>query len=196
MDLFPTVLDFAGIAIPRGLKLDGSSLRRLIAAETSENEGREPLHECIYYWREKSLYAIRCGALKAHFVTRAGFNSSDGGTTHEPPLLFNVEWDPAESLPLNPLQYVTELAHLVSRAKIHSEEVYASKPPSLYVPQNFSVMPCCSHGNDAANSNTLKELADRATETFSRVSHYGGWQNLQLDPLWERVWSNCICQRP
>ena len=95
MDLFPTFLSFAGIPMPNDRKFDGVDLAPLL--RSSAIDVKDP-HECIYFWREAQLYAIRCGQYKAHFVTRSGFDFSDKGTVQDPPLLFNVEWNPGGKL--------------------------------------------------------------------------------------------------
>jgi arylsulfatase A len=72
--------------------LDGASVRGLLNGSTTVGP-----HEFIYYWREHELYAIRMGPWKAHFITRAGFGN-DAPVVQDPPLLFNVEFDPAEAV--------------------------------------------------------------------------------------------------
>ena len=116
MDLFPTFLDFAGVAVPKSVEvLDGVSIKDLLLEGTAAGyeDEKEDVHECIYFWREHELYAIRCGQYKGHFITRSGFDTSDPGTAYDPPLLFNVEWDPAEHLPFN-----TEQEPYASIAKV------------------------------------------------------------------------------
>merc|ERR1712000_578848 len=141
-DLFPTFLDFAGKPVPEGLVLDGVSLRELLVSKEPVSDP----HECIYLWREHTLYAIRCGPYKAHFITRSGFNFSDPGEVHDPPLLFNVEWDPAEAIPLNTskpqYQAIAKSLTLAADEHVRNTEPY----PSQYLQQNMSVVPCCPRG--------------------------------------------------
>ena len=170
VDLFPTILDYANVKMPENVNFDGVSLRPLIEGTTKED-----LHQCLYYWREKDLYAIRCGPYKAHFRTRSGFNSSDPGESHDPPLMYNVEWDAAEQFPLNPDDYLRELSEMKFAAERHIMDVERERPPSLYVPQNFSLMPCCPRaGFDAS-------ISERAA-----ISH--DWSHA--------IWDKCICSRP
>ena len=56
MDLFPTILDLAGIPLPASVTLDGLSLRSVLDG-TMEGD----VHDCVYYWRERTLMAVRCG---------------------------------------------------------------------------------------------------------------------------------------
>lgn len=68
MDLFPTFLAFAGhVPMPHDRVMDGVNLESILM---SADDATEDPHECIYLWRESTLYAIRCGSYKAHFITR------------------------------------------------------------------------------------------------------------------------------
>ena len=142
MDLFPTFLEAAQQPLPEGVSLDGVSLMDLL---TSRGPVQDP-HECIYLWREHALYSIRCGQYKAHFMTRSGFDFQDPGQTHDPPLLFNVEWDPAESKPLNTSQaeYALIAKELTRAAQAHVDSI--TPYPSVYLAQNLSRVPCCPRG--------------------------------------------------
>ena len=143
IDLFPTILDYAGVPTPEGVAIDGVSLRSILQSASAEDP-----HDCLYYWRENELYAIRCGSYKAHFKTRSGFNTSDPGTEHHPPLLFQLEWDPAERLPLPAADYASVLAGLTAAADAHVAEIERVRPPSLYLAQNLTLMPCCPRGSN------------------------------------------------
>ena len=130
-----------------------------------------PRTDCIYYWREKYLYAIRCDAYKAHFITRSGFNTSDPPLYHNPPLLYNIEWDASESIPIdtNKISNKEILLHLETMANIHIADINNSKPKSLYLAQNFSIMPCCPRAN------------------MDLVNDVNGVP---------RYWEKCVCNRP
>ncbi|CAM9334258.1 unnamed protein product, partial [Ectocarpus fasciculatus] len=139
MDFMPTILDYAGVKLPENVELDGRSIKKTL----QEGDSSGIVHECIYLWREKDLYAIRCGQYKAHFITRSGFDFSDDGTAQDPPLLFNVEWDPAEAIPLDTSDpvYAAQVKYLTVKAAEHTETIV--KAPSQYLAQNMSRMPCC-----------------------------------------------------
>lgn len=139
MDFMPTILDFAGLPLPEGVVLDGKSLKTTL----EQGDGSGDVHDCIYLWRERDLYAIRCGQYKAHFITRSGFDFSDEGTVQNPPLLFNIEWDPSEThqLDVSDPTYAAQLKYLTARATEHLSTVI--KAPSEYLAQNMSRAPCC-----------------------------------------------------
>ena len=48
----------------------------------------------MFFYRGDELYALRLGAYKAHFKTQDPYNNYY--SLHDPPLLFNLEEDPAE----------------------------------------------------------------------------------------------------
>jgi arylsulfatase A len=139
MDFLPTILDYAGIGTPDGVVLDGKSIKDTL--EQGDTHGA--VHECIYLWRERDLYAIRCGQYKAHFITRSGFDFSDHGTVQDPPLMFNVEWDPSESFSLDVADpaYAAQLKLLTAQATLHLNTI--TKAPSEYLAQNMTRAPCC-----------------------------------------------------
>ena len=173
MDFFPTFLSFAGVVMPRDRVYDGVNLEKLLLTSKELNGDSTVLdpHECIFLWREKDLYAIRCGQYKAHFITRSGFDFSDVGTVQDPPLLYNVEWDPGEAIPLNTTfaknkEIVGELQAAAAAHKASIEHV-----PSEYTAQNMSRVPCCPRGH------TLGEVQEAVLELFP-----GPWQE-------------CICTR-
>lgn len=173
MDFFPTFLSFAGIEVPEDRTYDGVSLDKLLmnSKDVSSDSTELDPHECIYLWREKDLYAIRCGQYKAHFITRSGFDFTDLGTVHNPPLLFNVDWDPGEAIPLNTSHFKNKkiVAELEEAATAHIATIV--HVPSEYTAQNMSRVPCCPRGH--ANG----EIQEAT---------------LQLFP---GPWEKCICTR-
>ena len=82
-DIFPTVLNLAGVALPSDREFDGKDLLPILtlASKTSA-------HKCIFYWKgctdsktcglpedsplvnkkDPGLWAVRCGSYKTHFV--------------------------------------------------------------------------------------------------------------------------------
>jgi hypothetical protein len=99
-------------------------------------------HEYVYYWREAVLYAIRWGPWKAHFFTRPGFGFV-APTPWDPPLLFQVEWDPAEAFPLNSsvAPFDALVAHMTAAAAAHVASVVPV--PAQEDPQDFALVLCC-----------------------------------------------------
>jgi arylsulfatase A-like enzyme len=169
-DLMPTFGEATGFRMPDDVVLDGASFwghingtymeapttladvatearQRLGLAPGGAGVGAPPaipqVHEAIYYWRSDALYAIRMGDFKAHFFTRPGFGL-EPATPHNPPLLFNLQWDYGESTPLNttvaPFDGI--LATLEAKAAEHRQTLV--KGVSQYEAISWDVVPCCN----------------------------------------------------
>jgi len=94
MDVFTTAVLLAGEQPPMDRAIDGQDLSPVLL---ENSPGREP--EMYYYFGEE-LWSVRKGAWKIHTKTTKPASVEKWGNwpieTHEPPLLYNVEVDPAE----------------------------------------------------------------------------------------------------
>jgi arylsulfatase A-like enzyme len=90
LDVFPTLLDFAGVAADDMPVLDGFSIRPVLTGN-----GKSPRNEMFYY-RDGRLRAVRRGPWKLHMETMP----EQGGPYQKqaPPLLFHLEHDPGEQV--------------------------------------------------------------------------------------------------
>ena len=91
MDLFPTAAALAGADLPEGRTLDGKNLLPLLKGETDE-----AVREFYFYYRGETLYAVRMGPWKAHFITQWAYTPDSEPTVHETPELYHLELDPSE----------------------------------------------------------------------------------------------------
>jgi len=89
LDLFPTALALAGAPLPADRPLDGVDLRPLLFGT-----GPSP-RDTVYFYRGSSLFAVRHGAFKAHFITQSAYGP-DKPQTHETPELYHLAIDPSE----------------------------------------------------------------------------------------------------
>ncbi|NWW40830.1 ARSD Arylsulfatase, partial [Panurus biarmicus] len=116
MDIYPTVVNLAGGAVPQDRVIDGRDLLPLLRGRVAHSE-----HEFLFHYCGTHLHAVRwhqkdTGAVwKAHYVTPIfsppgagacydrGFCPcfGEGVTHHEPPLLFELSQDPSEAKPLS-----------------------------------------------------------------------------------------------
>ncbi|XP_053790819.1 arylsulfatase D-like [Vidua chalybeata] len=163
MDIYPTVVQLAGGAVPQDRVMDGHTLLPLL--QGTEQHSR---HEFLFHYCGVFLHAMRwhqkdSGTIwKAHYATPvfqpeasgACFGRGicpcfgDGVTHHDPPLLFNLSQDPSEA---NPLSADTEplFDTIVRRIRRAVEEHRKTLTP---VPQQLSpynniwkpwLQPCC-----------------------------------------------------
>jgi len=89
LDLYPTLIRLAGGTTPTDRPLDGVDLSGLLF------KGEPIEREVFCYYRGEKLYAARLGAWKIHLITQAPYGEK--ATTHEKPLLYNLEVDPSEN---------------------------------------------------------------------------------------------------
>lgn len=107
LDVFPTVANLTGATLPSDRPYDGKNMLPVLLGQASQ-------HDFLFFYNGKCNgnlpCAVRYGDYKAHFMTGPGAPGwmpqclpTDRNCTvikHNPPLLFNVERDPAEAFPL------------------------------------------------------------------------------------------------
>lgn len=119
LDLFPTLLDFAGVPMPTDRVYDGWSLQAMLL-----HNGKSP-RDTFFYYRDSRLMAVRSGPWKAHFHTYTDVTKIS--ETPERPLLFQLEHDPGEQYDVS-----AEQPEIVDRLRQLAEAHKASfqPPPS------------------------------------------------------------------
>lgn len=143
LDIVPTLLELAGVSNNANKTFDGYSLVPLLTGKTSNSP-----YQFFYLWREHTLYAIRYGPWKAHYYTRSGFGSQPA-IKHDPPLLFNIEWDASELYPLNVSQYQDIYNIIDTEYQNHISTMTYGIPQ--YDSQNWTLIPCCNGLNVSNN---------------------------------------------
>ncbi|HEY7425736.1 MAG TPA: sulfatase [Gemmataceae bacterium] len=90
LDLLPTLVTLAGGRPPADRQLDGSDVSPLFLGT-----GPSP-RETMFFHRGETLYAVRKGPYKAHFLTEDAYGPKPQRKEHNPPLLYNLDRDPSE----------------------------------------------------------------------------------------------------
>lgn len=94
LDLFSTIADMAQRPVSPARPLDGQSLRRTLSMGAASPRDSMP------YFRDGSIYALRLGAIKAHWITEGAYGAGEPRTAHDSPLFFDLSQDPSERHPL------------------------------------------------------------------------------------------------
>lgn len=115
LDLLPTIAALAGAPLPAGRVLDGFDLGPVL------RKGLASPRQTMIFYRGSTVYAVRHGAYKAHFVTRPEYGSTPP-VEHHPALLYNLEVDPAEKFDVAAAHHEV-LAEIVAVKAAHERSV-------------------------------------------------------------------------
>lgn len=155
LDILPTVASLAGAPLPK-VTLDGYDLSKLLL-----NDEKSPRNAFYYYPPSidpaRGIHALRMGKYKAHFYTQGAFHSETTPdadchitarlTEHNPPLLFDLETDPAENYNLLKLVIPKELEPIVNEIQNEREQfqknmIYAESETNKG--NDPALRPCCN----------------------------------------------------
>ena len=121
MDLFTTVIALVGGSVPADRPIDGVDLSPVLFGT-----GPGP-RETMAYYRMGELYAFRRGRYKVHFVTEGRYGLPPPRTDHDPPLLYDLDEDPAERYDLAAAR-PEALAVVVAAAERHRADMTMGEP--------------------------------------------------------------------
>ena len=126
LDLMATFANLAGCAVPNDRQLDSYDLSGALTSQATS-----PRNE-MFYWTRGELYAVRIGKYKLHFKSRKPIKYGQPPVTHDPPLLYDLEFDPGEKYDIakkNP-EIVARIKEL---AQQHRQSI-APAPDQLAIP--------------------------------------------------------------
>lgn len=176
-DIFATIVSMAGAELPSDRVIDGKDLSGVLL----RNEASP--HDCLFQYKgvpstglppakddpQPGLWAIRCGAYKAHYATSCSIMHTFGdsrcstelgseedrvggevGTQtskpilHTPPLLYNVEHDLGEQYPIDPEsdEYASAMA-TIEAAKQEHEATLSPVPNQMGLGKDEDTVVCC-----------------------------------------------------
>jgi len=178
-DIFATAIAIADAKLPTDRVIDGRDLSGVLL------RGEASPHECLFHYKgspssglppakddpQPGLWAVRCGAYKAHFVTqctlmqdfgdvrcsdrvgKSGDFVQGGGPEyekgsaplfHDPPVMYNVEHDISEMYPIDPQsdEYRVALATIML-AKDEHEATLTPVPNQMAMGASSDYVSCC-----------------------------------------------------
>lgn len=170
LDIFPTVVALSGASLPPGRHLDGLDVSDVIF-------GRSQIgHRVLFHPNSGAageygaLQTVRLGPYKAFYVT-GGAQACDGHTGpeqhHEPPLIFNLDNDVAEGVPLpsGGTQYQAVLPKVRRALADILRDIAGDKVSQADYTHDPSVVPCCNPSRVACRCQA-KEQNFLQEETF------------------------------
>eukprot|EP01083_Nonionella_stella_P122387 368197_1 len=174
MDLLPTLAELIGFKLPNDRTYDGVSVLSYLNHTNRCNDRDKDPHEFMYYWRAGALYAIRYKQYKAHWITRNGFGR-DPPIVHDPPILYNIEWDVAESMELNTTDSASEYGKILAKLENEYVRITTEVEKDLGIPQfnaqDFFMAPCCN----------------------KKFNYSEAWQFLKEGDDGLAIWDECVC---
>jgi arylsulfatase A-like enzyme len=148
LDVMPTILSMIGKPIPTDL--DGMDVSHILFGK-EENEINKD--RALFFWRDGfqegplgppygrfDVAAVKLGKLKAWFWTKSAHYNQDVEEYHDPPLLFDVLADPAESISLDPNEHNELIERIRALTIKHKESIDWTQPLALASDPKY--LPC------------------------------------------------------
>ena len=146
LDMMPTMAHLAGFTLPPNRSYDGIDLSPVLF--DGSNQGHDYLFHPDFFGM---LSAVRYNQYKAFYSTYPAIDGACGGQQgsvfeHNPPLIFDLSQDLAESTPIVPPQSVYDNIEMALHAKL---EDIASTPHSKadYAVGGLDARACCDAGH-------------------------------------------------
>ena len=147
LDLSVTAVSLAGGKPPTDRPIDGYDLTEVLTGESKTGP-----RDHMFYYSGHMLMAFRLRQYKLHFWTQGShcnptYHDADCWnrtlTSHDPPLLFNVERDPKERHALNNKQNAQVMQEMMQRVEAHRKTMTFA-PAEISRGTNPDLFPCCS----------------------------------------------------
>ena len=146
LDMMPTIAHLAGFTLPSNRSYDGIDLSPVLF------DGSDQGHELLFHPDQNgTLSAVRYNQYKAYYTTYSSDDGACGGRQglkfdHNPPLIFDLSHDLAESTPIVPPQSVYDAINQGLEAKLKD---IASTPHTTvdYRMGGLDARACCDAGH-------------------------------------------------
>ena len=139
MDILPTVCNLAGVPVPSDRPIDGMDLSPILFNNAPGTR------QCMVYFTQRFLGAVRCGDFKLHYMLKQ--NMYGIPVPQNPPVLFNVRYDPREATPLTPTNFpnYNQVVGMINgyKALFESNLVQGVPQFELYNTTVGAYQPCC-----------------------------------------------------
>ncbi|XP_008567596.1 PREDICTED: arylsulfatase G [Galeopterus variegatus] len=162
LDIFPTVVALARASLPQSRHFDGQDASEVLFGHSQTG------HRVLFHPNSGAageygaLQTVRLGHYKAFYVT-GGAKACDGSIGpeqhHEPPLIFSLEDDPAERVPLDSggAQYQTVLPKVRQALTDVLQDIANDNISRADYTQDPSVTPCCNPYQTACCCHTAEQ---------------------------------------
>jgi len=155
LDILPTILSIIETTNSTTLdELDGLDISPLLFGNKFDKSD----NRILFFWRygfddgplpqpygRFDVVAVKLGRIKAWFWIKSAHNNYDSPVFHDPPLLFDVIQDPAESQPLNQHDFVSFIELIKQKVFEHKATVDWNNPGPLLLLHNPKVFPCVDY---------------------------------------------------
>ena len=162
LDVVPTILSMLGKRIPDDL--DGLDI-----SEVLYGTGERPKDDrVLFFWRDGfregplgppygrfDVAAAKIGRIKAWFWTKSAHYNKDVEKYHDPPLLFDVIADPAESSPLDPVEYQHAIHTILELTEKHKASIDWTMPLALATDPKY--LPCVDRTTGCRKNPLIEE---------------------------------------
>lgn len=165
LDVVPTILSILGKEIPSDI--DGVDVSNVfLGKEVSLLNERT-----LFFWRDGfssgplpqpfgrfDVVAVKMGRHKLWFSTKSSHYNPDPEVYHDPPLIFDIEADPAEAQPLDPEQYKQLIEKAYSQVAEHKASIDWTYP--LCLARDPKYLPCSNVKSDCRTTGSAGDDID------------------------------------
>ncbi|XP_007525026.1 arylsulfatase G isoform X2 [Erinaceus europaeus] len=173
LDIFPTVVTLAGASLPQARRFDGLDVSEVLFGRSQMG------HRTLFHPNSGAagvygaLQTLRLEHYKAFYIT-GGAKACDGSVgpeqQQELPLIFNVEEDVAESVPLarGSAEYQSVLPRVREALAGVLQDIAADNVSRADYTRDPSVAPCCNHQRSTCRCQAMKQTLS-STGRDSRI---------------------------